>query len=77
MAQSLPIPIKGINKGLSVVSVPSEYSSNMNNVRPRDVLEGKMRLGQRPGLKKWGAGTLIGGANQPVVAICSVSKVVG
>jgi len=75
MSQTLPLPLRGLNKGLSVAQTPSEYSSYMNNVRPRDVLEGKLRLGQRPGLKKWGSGTLIGSTNQPVVAMCSVSTV--
>lgn len=47
----------------------------MNNVRPRDVLASRLRGGQRPGLDKWGAGTQIGSAEQPVVAMCIVSSV--
>lgn len=47
----------------------------MNNVRPVDVLERQLRLGQRPGLDKWGSGTQIGAAEQPVVAVCLVSAV--
>lgn len=76
MAQTLSIPRRGINRGMAVVETPSEYSSEMNNVRTRDVLEGKLRLGQRPGLQKWGSGTLIGGTNLPIVAMCSVSRAV-
>lgn len=74
MSINVPLPIKGINKGLPVNTTPSEYSSYMNNVRPTDVLEGRLRLGQRPGLKKW-SDTQIGGVENPVVAICSVSTV--
>ena len=74
VAVNVPLCIKGINKGLPVNTTPSEFSSYMNNVRPTDVLEGRIRLGQRPGLKKWSA-TQIGAAEQPVVAICSVSTV--
>lgn len=47
----------------------------MNNVRPVDVLEKQLRLGQRPGLDKWGAGVQIGAAEQPVVVIVIVAAV--
>ncbi len=47
----------------------------MNNVRPIDTLERRLRLGQRPGLDKWGAGTQIGAAEQPVVAMVIVAVV--
>ena len=68
----LGLPYQGINKGMGVVDTPSTYSASMNNVRPRDVLEGRLRLGQRPGLAKWSTDQ-IGGAEQPVVAIISIS----
>jgi len=47
----------------------------MNNVRPVDVLERQLRLGQRPGLSKWSA-TKIGLAEQPVVAFCVVAAII-
>lgn len=50
-------------------------SGYMNNVRPTDVLEKRIRLGKRPALVKWGAGTQIGAAEQPVVAMCVVAAV--
>lgn len=75
-AQTFPLPYKGLNKGLPFTTMPSEYSSWMKNIRPRDVLEGRMRLGKRPGAAKWGAPTQIGAAEQPVVAICTVSSVI-
>ena len=72
--QKLALPIKGLNKGIAVSVTPQEYSTNMNNVRPRDVLEGKIRLGQRPGLAKWSTDQ-VGDSTQPVVAITSVSSI--
>jgi hypothetical protein len=75
-SQSLQLPFRGINKGVAVCVTPSEYSSHMNNIRPTDVLEKRIRLGKRPGLKKWGAPTQIGALEVPVVAICTVSSVV-
>jgi len=72
--ERLPLPIKGLSKGITVAVTPSEYTTNMNNVRPRDVLEQRVRLGQRPGLAKWSTDQ-IGDADQPVVFITSVSSV--
>ncbi len=74
MATKFGLPIKGINKGLAVSDVYQEYSPKMNNVRIKDVLASRLRLGQRPGLAKWSA-TQIGSVENPVVAICSVSTV--
>jgi hypothetical protein len=48
----------------------------MNNVRPVDVLEKRVRIGQRPGQAKWGNGTQIGTAEQPIVAMCFVNSVI-
>jgi len=64
-------PFKGIHKGGLPGKPPEQTSSLMSNVRP--YWKGRLRGGQRPGMKKWGDGTLIGGAEQPVVSICSVS----
>lgn len=68
-------PIKGISKGLPVDKEPPTTSGYMNNVRPIDTLERRLRLGQRPGLDKWGAGTQIGSSEQPVVAMCIVASI--
>jgi hypothetical protein len=67
-------PIKGISKGLPVDKEPPTTSGFMNNVRPVDVLERQLRLGQRPGLSKWSTDQ-IGAAEQPVVAMCIVASV--
>ena len=72
--ESWPLPIYGISRIITVEKEPAKYSGYMNNVRPTDVLESKVRLGQRPGLDKWSE-TQIGSAEQPVVALCVVSAV--
>lgn len=72
----LRFPYEGIDKGRALNEQPNMTSPNMNNVRPYDVLDNRMRGGQRPGLGKWGNGDQIGAAEQPVVAICTVSSVV-
>lgn len=70
------LPIQGIHKGGAVAQSPLVTSGYMNNVRVRDVLENKVRVGQRPGLDKWGDGDLIGAIDSsPIVAFCSVSTV--
>ena len=73
--QEMTPPIKGISKGLPVDKEVPTTSGYMNNVRPVDVLESKLRLGQRPGMEKWGAGTQIGAAEQPIVAFTCVAAV--
>jgi len=74
MATEFPPPIRGFSEGFEVASTPQEYSSYMNNVRPIDTLESKIRLGQRPGLDK-AYSQQIASLEGPVVAICSVSVV--
>ena len=69
------LPIKGAHKGGAVETSPALTSGYMNNVRARDVLENKVRIGQRPGLDKWGDGDQVGAAEQPIVAIISISSV--
>jgi hypothetical protein len=65
-------PLLGIDKSGAAAKQPALTSPDMNNVRPIDSLEGRTRMGQRPGLDKWGAGTQIGGVEQPVVCMCLV-----
>ena len=71
----LSLPYRGVSKGLAVDKTPPDTTGDIMNVRPIDVLAQRLRLGQRPGLKKWGAGTQVGAAEQPVVAICVVESV--
>ena len=72
----LQFPIYGKHVGFATVNQPNLTSPDLQNVRPFDTLDNRARGGQRPGLDKWGAGTLVGGENQPVVAMCIVSTVV-
>jgi len=53
---------------------PSLTSGHINNVRPRDTLEKRIRIGQRPGLGKWSTDQ-VGGADNPVVAVCQVTSI--
>jgi len=46
------LPLHGLNEALPVSNEPGATSGYMLNVRPRDVLERRLRIGQRPGLKK-------------------------
>jgi len=67
-------PLGGVHKGSRSGEQPKGTSRDMNNVRPW--FDGRSAGGQRPALDKWGAGTQIGAAEQPVVAMCTVSSVV-
>ena len=66
-------PLKGINKGLPADKPMLMSSEYMNNVRIGG-FSGRIVVVQRPGLDKWSA-TQVGAAEQPVVAICTVSSV--
>lgn len=70
------LPIRGLHLGGSVEQGAIMTSGKMLNVRARDTLEGRVRIGQRAALVKWGDGDRVGLAEQPVVAMCSVSAVV-
>ena len=70
----ISFPTKGIYKGTAAASQPDGTSPDMNNVRPRDVLEHRVRGGQRPGLQKLYS-QQIGGAAVAIVAICSVTTI--
>ncbi len=67
-------PIRGISRGLPTDKEQPTTSGYMNNVRPVDVLERQLRLGQRPGLDKW-SDTQIGDEEQPIVAMTIVAAV--
>jgi len=73
MAITLTFPVKGLHKGGLPGVQPEQTSPDLQNVR--SFWKGRLRGGQRPGLAKWGAGDQVGGAEQPVVAICAVTAV--
>ena len=68
------LPLKGYSVGIIPADTPRSLSGDMNNVRPQDSIERRLRIGQRPGLSKASA-TQIATALSPVVAIGSVSVV--
>jgi len=72
--QEWPIPIKGVNQSMPHDKAAPSTSSYMSNVRPFDVLEGRIRIGQRPGMDKLFA-QQIGGASKPIVWVGYVSLV--
>jgi len=72
--KSFSLPVAGFSEGLPVDKADPMTSGYLNNVRPIDILGKRIRVGQRPGLDNWSA-TQIGGEENPVVALISVSTV--
>jgi len=72
--QVFPLPLSGIHEGFNPEDTPEKFSGYMNNVRPVDTLETRIRLGQRPGLKKW-ASQQIGGEAQAIIEMGIVSAI--
>lgn len=73
MSLELTFPIKGLHKGGLPSGQPDQTSPKLSNVRA--FWQGRLRGGQRPGLKKWGNGDQVGAAEQPVVAMVVVQTV--
>ena len=71
----LTFPIMGINKSRIPEDQPEATSPGMNNVRPFDVLDERIRGGQRPGMVKRYDERVTNAAtgSGPVVAMCEVS----
>lgn len=77
MAQiGFALPLEGYSRGLTPGAESPSTSPYMSNVRPRDTLEGWIRLGQRPGMKK-AYTQQIGGGASPIVWIGSVTSITG
>lgn len=68
------LPIKGESSGFPVDKSPPLTSGYLQNIRAIDVLEKRVRIGQRPGQDKTYT-QQIGGAAAPIVAICSITVV--
>ncbi len=71
---NIPIPIAGFSEGLPIEAQEQGTTGYMSNCRPKDVFEEKLRLGQRPGLKK-AYSQQIGGDATPIVWTGSVTTV--
>lgn len=70
---TLPFPLEGINKNDAASTQPPATSPAMLNARPCDVMENRIRGGQRPGLKKQYPVCI--GSSKPVVAMGYVTIV--
>jgi len=68
----LTFPLKGLSKGSPSSKQQRSTSRDLNNVRP--YWNGRACGGQRPGMDKW-SDDQIGDAEQPVVAMCSITTV--
>lgn len=68
------LPIKGVSEGFPIDKSPPLTSGYMNNIRAIDVLEKRVRIGQRPGQDKAYA-QQIGGAASAVVAAIQVTVI--
>ncbi|KKN59420.1 hypothetical protein LCGC14_0542550 [marine sediment metagenome] len=64
--QEAALPIMGVSEALPLDKENPTNSPHINNVRPFDTLERRVRLGQRPGQDKKYALQL--GTGSPVVA---------
>jgi hypothetical protein len=71
--RDVPLPVKGYSEGLPASNQPALTTGYMNNVRPKDILAKRIRIGQRPGLIKWSTDQ-VGSSTQPVVAMAVLSS---
>ncbi len=74
MIFKVQLPIRGVSKGLPQDAQPPATSGDCKNVRPRDVLENKIRIGQRPALIK-AYTQQIGGEAGSIVWLGSITTV--
>ncbi len=72
--EEIPLPLRGINFSYPLDKQDASSSPYMDNVRPFDTLERRIRLGQRPGMDKMYS-QQIGGATFPVVWVGLVTTV--
>jgi hypothetical protein len=72
--EPIPIPLKGVNYSYPLDKQDAGTSAYMNNIRPFDTLERRIRIGQRPGLDKMYT-QQIGGTAAPIVALHTVTTI--
>lgn len=70
----LLFPYKGKHIGFPISKQPNNTSPHLNNVRPYDTLDNRIRGGQRPGLSQKYT-QRIGGFPNPIVELLSVTVV--
>jgi hypothetical protein len=69
---NIPLPFRGFSSGIAHSDTGTDTSAFIRDVRPRDTLSGRLRLGQRPGLTKFNA-NLIPATATVVDAICYIT----
>jgi hypothetical protein len=69
------IPIQGINKAFAVEMQSPTTCGDMLNVRPKDVLERRVRIGKRPGMAKAYSQQISSNINFPVVRLLQIITV--
>ncbi len=70
----LKFPVRGINKSRLPDEQPEATSPDINNVRPFDIADDRVRGGQRAGMVKRYSERVSGvSAPAPIVAMCEVS----
>lgn len=72
----LQFPIMGKSEITAAAKQPQLTSPDMNNVRPQDVSENRIRGGQRPGLDKRYDEQIGGDPEYPIVALLQVTTVI-
>ena len=68
--------IKGKSEITAAAKQPQLTSPDLNNVRPQDVAENRIRGGQRPGLDKRYSQQIGGDSEYPIVALLQVTTVI-
>lgn len=67
----IPFPINGLSEGLPATQQKLETSFSLQNVRPYDVTDERIRGGQRPGTVLAYTTRVVG--NFPVIALAQVT----
>ena len=72
----LQFPIMGKSEITAAAKQPQLTSPDMNNVRPQDVAENRIRGGQRPGLDKRYSQQIGSDSEYPIIALLQVTLVI-
>lgn len=72
----LQFPIKGKSEITAAAKQPQLTSPHMNNVRPQDVSQNRIRGGQRPGIDKRYSQQIGSDSEYPVVVLLQVTLVI-
>jgi hypothetical protein len=67
----IPFPINGLSEGLPATEQPLRTSFSLQNVRPYDVTDERVRGGQRPGTVLAYTTRVVG--DNPIIALAQVT----